>query len=286
MSAGKQEIEMSGADVEEAISLGLARLGVPREKVAIEVVDEGSRGLLGLGRRPAVVRMRVIAPQPDAGRQKKSPPPAPPKQATPRPVVQKAQPEPPKPTTEKPKHRREAPPISEARPAAAKREAAELPESLREEADVAKEIWNTMLGKLGVDADVIVRSSEPDERTGRSIAIVDVSGRDLSLLIGPRGDTLNAMQYITRLMVAHQLKRRAYFVVDVEGYRERRTQALARLAERMAQKALKRGRPVTLEPMPPNERRAVHMALREVDGVYTQSTGEGDGRRVRILLEK
>ncbi|KAA3657118.1 MAG: protein jag, partial [Chloroflexi bacterium] len=76
---------------------------------------------------------------------------------------------------------------------------------------------------------------------------------------------------------------RANFVIDVEGYRRRREQALTRLAERMAQKVLKRGTPVGLEPIPPNERRSIHMALRTKEAVYTQSVGEGNRRKVRIL---
>ena len=159
-------------------------------------------------------------------------------------------------------------------------------EMLQGEAEAAAQIWQTLLRKLQVEATIETHLSEPDDVTGHRVNIIDLRGRDLRALIGSRGETLDAMQYITRLMTAHQLKRRVNFVVDVEGFRERRAQALARLAERMARKALKRGRPVTLEPMSPSERRAIHMALRDFDGVYTESTGEGRGRRVRILLEK
>jgi spoIIIJ-associated protein len=88
---------------------------------------------------------------------------------------------------------------------------------------------------------------------------------------------------LARLMVGNQLQKRASFVVDVEGYRKRRQQALARLAERMAKKVISRRRPVSLEPMPPHERRIIHMTLRDNDEVYTQSSGEGKRRKVRIL---
>jgi spoIIIJ-associated protein len=110
----------------------------------------------------------------------------------------------------------------------------------------------------------------------------NVSGDDLGVLIGPRGETLDALQYVARLMVAHRLHRRTHFLVDVEGYRERREQALARLAERMADKVRQRHEPISLEPMPPYERRIIHMTLRNAPGVYTESTGEGDRRKVRI----
>ena len=103
------------------------------------------------------------------------------------------------------------------------------------------------------------------------------------MLIGPRGETLDSLQFLSRLMVAHKLHRRANFVVDVEGFRRRREQALTRLAERMAEKARQRGEPIGLEPMSAYERRIIHMTLRDSADVYTESTGEGKQRRVRII---
>ena len=87
-------------------------------------------------------------------------------------------------------------------------------------------------------------------------------------------------------MVAHRLHRRSNFVVDVEGFRQRREQALTRLAERMAEKARQRGEPISLEPMSAYERRIIHMTLRGAEDVYTESTGEGKQRRVRIFPNK
>lgn len=301
MSAQSGMIEVTGADVEAAVARGLAQLGVSREKVTIEVLDEGSRGLLGLGRRDAVVRLRlreakaaVPAAQPAAppAAQPVAPvAPAPPKQPLPRPA-EKAPPPPPK-VEPTPPPAPKAAPLPKPVPAAAADEGeGELPgdeveteDQRQEEAEVAVEVWQAMLQKLQIEAEIDVAVSEPDDVTGRQVNIIELHGRDLSTLIGPRGETLDAMQYVTRLMAAHQLKRRVNFVVDVEGYRDRRSQALSRLAERMARKALKRGRPVTLEPMTPSERRVIHMALRDYEGVYTESMGEGKGRRVRILLK-
>ena len=117
------------------------------------------------------------------------------------------------------------------------------------------------------------------------MTVLNISGPDLGLLIGARGETLDALQHLSRLMAGHQIRQRANFVIDVEGYRERREQALARMAERMGKKAIERGRPVTLEPMPAYERRIIHMTLREDPLVRTESTGEGDRRRVRIYPE-
>jgi spoIIIJ-associated protein len=113
--------------------------------------------------------------------------------------------------------------------------------------------------------------------------LLDVKGDNLGILIGRQGETLRDLQYITRLIVSRRLQRWANVVVDVEGYKRRRQRTLAELAERMAKRVITEGRSVTLEPMPPHERRIVHMALRDHESVWTESTGEGNRRKVVIL---
>lgn len=260
----KREIEVRGADVEKAIELGLQKLGVSRSDVIIDVIDEGSRGLLGIGSRDAVVRlMSLSAPEP-AAKPVTKPAVSRPK-PTPKPVVQPA-----------PKRETAVPPPT-------KRSDQEVTEADPEEKTAALEVMTTLLTKMDIAAELTTSVSEPDDLTGRKVNVIDVEGEDLGVLIGPRGETLNAIQYLARLMVGNQMQQRASFVVDVEGYRRRRQQALARLAERMAQKVVARRRPVSLEPMPPHERRIIHMTLRDNDEVYTQSSGEGNRRKVRIL---
>lgn len=255
----KREIEVRGADVEKAIELGLQKLGVGRSDVIIDVIDEGSRGLLGIGSREAVVRLVSLS----------APEPAPkPKTAVSTPK------QPPKPAPKK---------TDTAVAAKSNGSEVEAKEADPEEKEVAVSVMTTLLEKMQVDAELTASISEPDDLTGRRVNVLDIEGEDLGVLIGPRGETLNAVQYLARLMVGNQLQRRATFVVDVEGYRKRRQQALARLAERMAKKVVTRRRPVSLEPMPPHERRIIHMTLRDNDEVYTQSSGEGKRRKVRIL---
>lgn len=257
----RREVEVRGADVEKAIEKGLQELGLSRADVIIDVIDEGSRGLLGIGSREAVVRLvSLAAPEPVAK----------PKTAVPTP---KPKPQP--------------------KPAPKKRETAvapqangsdvEVKEADPEEKTVALEVMTTLLEKMDVAAELTASVSEPDDLTGRKVNVIDIEGEDLGVLIGPRGETLNAVQYLARLMVGNQMQKRASFVVDVEGYRKRRQQALARLAERMAKKVISRRRPVSLEPMPPHERRIIHMTLRDNDEVYTESSGEGKRRKVRII---
>jgi spoIIIJ-associated protein len=253
-------------------------LSLNRDQVDIQIVDEGSRGLLGIGSREAVVRLRPArsraeAPPPPAAKPEPAPvaQPAP----SPKPAPQPKEPKPAKPAAAKP-----AP-----RPAAkenAERSHTTTDESLAAEREAAVAILTELLDKMRVEAEVTANVSEPDDVTGQRINVIDITGDDLSVLIGPRGETLDALQFLSRLMVAHQLQQRAYFVIDVEGYRERRQQALTRLAERMADKAKERNQPVSLEPMSSYERRVIHMALRDSPDVYTESTGEGKYRKVRI----
>lgn len=257
----KREVEVRGVDVEKAVEVGLQQLGVNRNEVIIDVIDEGSRGLLGIGSREAVVRLVTLAAP--------EPPPAPKASSKPKPKAKAA---PAKETA-----------ASQSTSPSKNGTVVEVVEADDEEGAAAKEVIGTLLEKLGIKAELSTSISEPDDLTGRKVHVLDIEGDDLGVLIGQRGETLNAMQYLARLMVGNQLQRRASFVVDVEGYRRRRQQALARLAERMAKKVVTRRRPVSLEPMPPHERRIIHMTLRENDDVYTQSSGEGKRRKVRIL---
>jgi spoIIIJ-associated protein len=103
------------------------------------------------------------------------------------------------------------------------------------------------------------------------------------VLIGRHGETLNALQFITRLVCSRKLQRRANIVIDVEGYKSRRESTLRRLARQKAEQATRQGRTITLDPMPPNERRIIHITLRDDQNVETESVGMGDQRRITII---
>lgn len=261
--------------MEGAIAAGLAALGVPENAVDVEIVDEGSRGLLGIGSRDAVVRLTLKAKQMPPSAPEKSGPAVETMAVVEAPVTV---------VEEENEEKVTAVTAVPAPPAAAPQDlASSVSKADAKEAEVGQETLETLLGKMGVMATISLDVTEPDDLTGESINVFNVQGQDLRTLIGPRGDTLNALQYITRLMVSHKLQQRTNFVIDVEGYRQRREAALSKLAERMAEKVLKRKRPISLEPMPPYERRVIHMTLRNYAGVYTQSVGEGRRRKVRIL---
>jgi spoIIIJ-associated protein len=113
--------------------------------------------------------------------------------------------------------------------------------------------------------------------------VLDIVGDDLGILIGRRGETLAALQYITRLMVSRKTRRWYPLVVDVEQYKLRRERSLRRLAQRMAERVSFSRQPIALEAMSAYERRIVHMALRDHPSVTTESVGEGDQRKVTII---
>jgi spoIIIJ-associated protein len=273
MSEMNNVIEAHGEDIEGAIQSGLEQLGLSRDQVSVEVVEEGSRGFLGLGSRPAVVRLQAkgpaaaLAPKPTSEIGPDDSPAIsvtrelPPTEPQPQPVLTK-----------------------EVEKEAAETGTAAVSEEERQaEIEIAVEVTRGLLQHLQIQASVDARLSEPDDLTGERLPIIDLRGRDLAVLIGPQGETLNALQYVARLMAGHVLQRRANFIIDVESYRERRKQALERLAERMAGKVIQGGRAVILEPMPANERRIIHVTLRDHLQVYTKSIGEGRHRQVRIL---
>ena len=156
-------------------------------------------------------------------------------------------------------------------------------EYIEDEAEIAAQTLDKLLEMMGVRADVSIRDPEtPGDGLGMAKAVLDVEGDDLGLLIGRRGETLQSLQYLLNLMMTRQFKEHMSFTVDVEGYRRRREKQLNSLAQRMADQVRRTHRAVTLEPMPANERRIIHIALAEDRHVQTSSVGEGDARKVSI----
>ena len=152
-------------------------------------------------------------------------------------------------------------------------------EETSEVVGVGYDVLSTLLGKMGVAADVYLREPYDGDEEG---PVFEIEGEDSGLLIGTRGETLRALQFIVSFLVSRRLGERTNLMVDVEGYQQRRYDSVANLARRVAQRVAQRGRSIPLEPMPPNERRQVHMALADHADVVTESDGHGDRRRVVI----
>jgi spoIIIJ-associated protein len=203
-------VEKKGKTVDEAVGLALNELGVARESVEIEVLEEPSRGIFGLiGVRPA--RVKVIYKEGN---------------------TQKA-------------------------------------------VGLLKNIFECM--NLGVN----IQTREKEQEL-----CLDLEGKDLGILIGRRGETLDALQYLVNLSVNKSRDQKKKIIIDIEGYRNRREETLKNLALKLADKAQQRGRNVVLEPMNSQERRIIHTALQGREDIYTFSEGEDPYRKIIISPRK
>lgn len=149
----------------------------------------------------------------------------------------------------------------------------------RDVVEVAAGVLDTLLGLLGVACKVEVLSDEIP-------LAFDITGDDLGILIGRRGQTLASLEYITKLIVTRRLEAWLPLSVDVAGYKKRHCDSLQRLAIYLAEQVKSGRRSITMEPMPANERRIVHLALADNPDVTTQSVGEGENRKVVVLLRQ
>ena len=160
------------------------------------------------------------------------------------------------------------------------------PEQEGDVADVAKGILEALLAMMGMVVSVVPQAGTFVEGEGDTTIAFDIKGDDLGILIGRRGQTLSCLQYVVRLIVGHQTKAWVPIVVDVEGYKQRHYEALRALAERIAEQVTAGRAPFTLEPMSAFDRRIIHLALADHPDVTTQSIGEGEARKVVILVKE
>jgi spoIIIJ-associated protein len=272
MNQEKTTLEMIAPTVEEAVQKGLEQLNLAADAVDVEVLDAGSRGLFGLGSRQARVRLTIKTEnfsQPEAA-----------PSAPAAPVVRT---EPVVAPVSKPA------PVKSVPPAPMQPSAAPDPNLTPEEAEAveaSRAIVAELLDKMKIQASVgaTLRRAADDE--DEDTVLVNIEGDDLSILIGRRTETLNALQYVASLIVGKQLNRWAPLLIDVQGYRARRERQLRVLARRMAEQALHTGRRQVLEPMPANERRVIHLELRDHPQVATESIGDEPNRKITIFLKK
>ncbi len=251
MPETQPSLEIIAPSVEEAVARGAAELGLPEDQLAVEVLDEGSRGVLGVGARQARVRLTIRA---DEGLQSSEP----------QTILRRD-------SLDSDAAGSESPILDD------------LEIDDLEVPDITKAILEELLTRMGVDGLVKCQWGDPDAPGKVRPLLVDVHGDDLSLLIGRRGETLSALQYVTRLIVGKELHKPVAIVIDVEGYRARREETLRRLARRMAEQAIDRHRTMALEPMPASERRIIHLELKDNPEVTTESVGEGNHRKVTII---
>jgi len=283
--------EASGKTVEEAIDNALAMAKTGIEDVDIEVLELGGRGVFGLGKKDARVRISLDVPEEKKQSERKTHQPPPAKGAVTKEeedeapqVTEMIRQRPPQARQESPGSRSRRPKSTSGRPDAGKQDApgeskAAEPQLEEAEAEVlaqaARAFLNPVFASLKVQPQQEIKIRE-------GILWLVFSGPGLGSLIGRRGETLNALQYLTNLAVNKERKEHARLVLDVEGYRAGREETLIVLAKKMAEKTVRSGRRVELEPMNPHERRIVHIALQNDKRVNTISQGEEPYRRVVI----
>lgn len=315
-------IETTGDTRDAAIAAALKQLGMDRDDVSVEVLDNGKKGFLGIGATPA--RVRVTYEVPDEPVKKEEPVHKPvekaekpakaeadkkpaPKQEKPAekpqklsitdeddtPRLVKAAPAdfvPEKLEIERPP-RRERPRrerggrgrrVREERPVtpSVPKERELIPvseEGMKKAEQLATDFITGLLEKMGVEGQVATLPQVECDQLR-----LEISGPDMGPIIGRRGDTLDAIQYLGSLVLNNALDEHVRLSVNTENYREKRAESLERLARKMAMKVVKSHRSMTLEPMNPYERRIIHAALQDFNGVTTYSTGTEPGRRVVI----
>ena len=300
----KKTFEATGKTREEAISAGLAELNLTIGEVTVEDIEEGSKGLFGLfGSRPWRVRLTAIEEEKAAldthslfadsldtpaekkqRRQNTEKKPAAKKEKAEKPAAEK-----------KPAEKKEEKQPAEKKPAAKKqpKKAAEkkapaekkpvVPAEQKDPATAAgraQSFLQELTQLMGVEVSVDVNTDEEGN------VRVNMQGDSQGILIGRRGETLDALQYLTSLQVNKGRGEYIRVTLDTEGYRARREEALIRLANRMANRAVKTGRRVSMEPMNPYERRILHSALQSNPAVTTHSEGEEPNRHVVITVNK
>ena len=273
-----ESVEVGAKNVDEAIDIALSDLGLKRSQVSIEILTPGKPGIFGLGGEQALIRVTAL------------------EEGTARPMLDEQADEEPheedpprreEPYEEEPPRRERPSPREERRdeqPRPAERgDPIEIKDLDSEEVETATEFLRTLIEGMDIDAEVTLREPETAaDGEGRASAVLDIEGDDLGLLIGRRGTTLAALQYMVNVMLTRKIDSRVIVTVDVEHYHRRREETLQGLAQRMADRVSNSRRPMTLEPMPASERRIIHLALSEDEDVVTGSVGQGDERKVVI----
>ena len=252
-----EKTEFYAASVEEAVSRAAKALGVEENELSYRVVDQGNSGFLGIGARDARIEVE-----------------APPAAEAEEPPAQVPLSEPPAADEVGVSEEAEEESHSDVGDIAPEPQenAEEIPGEIVEETETR---IIALLDAMGFDARVEVYDA------GGFVA-VDVTTVDTALFIGQKGETIDALQYLINASTNRRKTSRVRVVLDAEGYRQRRVEALQGMAHRSARKALREARPIELPPMNPAERRVVHLFLRDNPRVMTESEGVGDARRVRV----
>jgi spoIIIJ-associated protein len=249
MTEKRANLEIIAPTVEEAIEEGLGKLGLTEDAVDIEILDEGTKGLFGIGSRQTRIRLTVKNYSTEITKEF--------------------------PNIHPGEHELDS-----------DLENSETGDEEDHVLKISRETVSDLLKKMKISADVSANRGEPDDERSLPPIHVDIQGDDLSILIGRKAETLNALQFITKLIIGKEIEKSIPLTIDVEGYRKRRDQQIRQLATRVAVQVNDSKHSQALEPMSPYERRIVHIELRNDANVYTESVGEGQRRKVVIHPEE
>ncbi|MCR5650186.1 MAG: protein jag [Lachnospiraceae bacterium] len=239
-------VEFTGKTVDDAITEACRKFTITSDRLEYEVIDKGTAGIFGFAAKPATIKARIFDPN--------------------------AVSEEPAKAEEKPETTEAAAPAEDTKPAAQAEETA-VP------AADPKEFLTKVFAAMNMDVNISVETKENEMN-------IDLSGDDMGVLIGKRGQTLDSLQYLTSIVVNKGQKEYIRVKVDTENYRSRRKETLENLAKNLAYKAKRTKNPVSLEPMNPYERRIIHSALQNDKYVTTHSEGEDPYRKVVITPVK
>ena len=269
--------EKWGKDIEEAVSLALIDLKVSREEVEVTVLEEPTKGFLGLGAKLAKVRVEKI--------KKEEPKPevviAPEKEVSEKKTTEKKAPE--KKSSEKKSQSRKSSKAKAKKPEEKKAnivlDDVDINDLTVVEEHEALTFLKDITEKMGLNLNF-------SARVGEDLVYIEMNGKDSRTVIGKRGQTLDAIQYLASLVVNKDNENYTKVVVDAENYRAKRERTLEQLANRLAAKVIKTRKHVRLEPMNPYERKVIHATLQKNPSITTRSEGEEPYRRVVIELKK
>ena len=292
-------IEVTGKSVEEAITNACTKLGIPSDKLDYEVIDKGNSGFLGIfNSKPAKIKAREKQEEPVVEQVKAQEP----KKSIEAPVhtekkfekkadnFKKAEPKKEFKSETKKEFKKEYKPADNHKNAEVKEapKAEEKPKAepfTAEQKEVIKkdikEFLNNMFGAMNMEVKDDITFDDEENSVN-----VDLSGDNMGVLIGKRGQTLDSIQYLTSLVINKNSEKYVRVKLDTENYRKRRKETLESLAKNIAYKVKRSRRPVSLEPMNPYERRIIHSALQADKFVSTRSEGEEPFRHVVVYLER
>ena len=259
-------LEKSARTEDMAVAEALKELGLDRDDVSVEILERARSGFLGIGASPARIRVSYEAPD-------EQPAPAPVKTAAAPKAEKKDEPKARAEKKAEPKAEKKAEPAPAARP---------VPADPNEPAEYAeiRSFLTGLLERMGVSAEMEL---SPRDNGGVN---VNLTGSSMGAIIGRRGETLDAIQHLTNYVVNKSNEKHLHISVDAEAYRAKREESLTKLAEKMAEKAIKYKRSMALEPMNSYERHVIHTALQNYEGVTTSSTGVEPNRRVVVSYVK